>query len=592
MRAFVIPDYCAFTVSRIIKENVIMKNNCKRILSLTLTLLMLISAIPLSTGIIFSSSASEVGNIIEFGSYPQSEVTDSAVISAIDNMWYEGEIEFVSYDYYFGFGTSYDEGLETNFTDEYMKYADVTIDGVKYRTVMIDRFRPNYTHLDNTAGNTTTYQDDNGFETSTMYYFKYEPLKWRVLDPATGLMMCESIIDSQPYLNQVYFSNDWSGGCYYNNVDHTIYANNYAESSIRAWLNADFYNTAFSAEEKTSIKNTAVDNTRIGTFGDDYSCQNTTDKVFLLSQNDVTNTAYGFTNDTYSTTRHAKATAYAKAQNVQVESNASYLGNSMWFLRTPGSSDYLASKVSFDGRVTSDMVFDTYVGIRPAICAQLHSHSFTEYVYNDDATCLNDGTETATCTCGETDTRTKTNSALGHAWGNGTVTTDATCTAEGIKTFTCTRCNATKTEAIEAINHAGAYDVEATDATCTATGLTAGRYCPDCETWLTAQETVGALGHAWNNGSITTDATCNADGVKTYTCTRCAETKTETIAKTGHYDEDNNGICDTCGASMEAKACSCNCHKTGILNFFFRIFLFFQKLFGLNKTCACGVNHY
>ena len=38
--------------------------------------------------------------------------------------------------------------------------------------------------------------------------------------------------------------------------------------------------------------------------------------------------------------------------------------------------------------------------------------------------------------------------------------------------------------------------------------------------------------------------------------------------------------------------CKCNCHKSGIVKFFFRIILFFQKLFKQNKVCKCGVNHY
>lgn len=41
----------------------------------------------------------------------------------------------------------------------------------------------------------------------------------------------------------------------------------------------------------------------------------------------------------------------------------------------------------------------------------------------------------------------------------------------------------------------------------------------------------------------------------------------------------------------ENKPCSCNCHKGGIAGFFFRIINFFEKLFGKNKVCACGVKH-
>ena len=39
---------------------------------------------------------------------------------------------------------------------------------------------------------------------------------------------------------------------------------------------------------------------------------------------------------------------------------------------------------------------------------------------------------------------------------------------------------------------------------------------------------------------------------------------------------------------FETGDCECKCH-TG--NFFFRIILFFQKLFGMNKVCICGVKH-
>lgn len=43
--------------------------------------------------------------------------------------------------------------------------------------------------------------------------------------------------------------------------------------------------------------------------------------------------------------------------------------------------------------------------------------------------------------------------------------------------------------------------------------------------------------------------------------------------------------------SSNPSNCSCNCHKGGIKGFFFKILNFFQKLFGKNKVCACGVKH-
>ena len=38
--------------------------------------------------------------------------------------------------------------------------------------------------------------------------------------------------------------------------------------------------------------------------------------------------------------------------------------------------------------------------------------------------------------------------------------------------------------------------------------------------------------------------------------------------------------------------CSCGCHKKGIAKLFFKIKLFFQKIFKKNRVCKCGVNHY
>ena len=42
-----------------------------------------------------------------------------------------------------------------------------------------------------------------------------------------------------------------------------------------------------------------------------------------------------------------------------------------------------------------------------------------------------------------------------------------------------------------------------------------------------------ALGHAWDGGKVTKPATETETGIKTFTCTRCSETKTETIPATG-----------------------------------------------------------
>ncbi len=63
----------------------------------------------------------------------------------------------------------------------------------------------------------------------------------------------------------------------------------------------------------------------------------------------------------------------------------------------------------------------------------------------------------------------------------------------------------------------------------------------------------------WDGGSVTQAATCSSEGVKTYTCTSCGKTKTESIAKTDHsyvtekipatcteYGQDRT-YCSVCG---------------------------------------------
>jgi len=74
----------------------------------------------------------------------------------------------------------------------------------------------------------------------------------------------------------------------------------------------------------------------------------------------------------------------------------------------------------------------------------------------------------------------------------------------------------------------------AKEATCTEPGYTGDTYCKDCNEKIADGKVIPALGHAWDNGVITTAPTCENAGVKTFTCTRCNETKTDAISATGH----------------------------------------------------------
>ena len=62
-------------------------------------------------------------------------------------------------------------------------------------------------------------------------------------------------------------------------------------------------------------------------------------------------------------------------------------------------------------------------------------------------------------------------------------------------------------------------------------------YCEKCGAELSRKtvEVPALTEHKWDNGKETKKATCKEDGVKTYTCTVCGETKTETIKATGEH---------------------------------------------------------
>ena len=78
--------------------------------------------------------------------------------------------------------------------------------------------------------------------------------------------------------------------------------------------------------------------------------------------------------------------------------------------------------------------------------------------------------------------------------------------------------------------HKHSYKDVVTAPTCTEKGYTT-HTCACGDSYVDTY--VDALGHAWDNGKVTKEPTETETGVKTFTCTRCGETKTETISATG-----------------------------------------------------------
>ena len=280
-------------------------------------------------------------NHIQFGSYPQTDVTESmgAVLDSKASGW-------KSYRYFSGSGSTTDGKMTAG---DYMLYCDVTYESNKYRGVTFGTYRPICTGYQTTASaNEKTFQDDNGYVCGKVYWFLYEPLQWRVVNSQIGLALCESIVDSQPYSNFLLRSN----GENYN--DAGALATDWDTSSLKAWLNADFTAAAFTAEQQNAML--SLDGSAAG------------EKVFVLTEPESTNPVYF----SRSALRQAKGSDYAKCQGLQVDPT----GYSDWRTRSPGVNSYYTTSAFFDGTVGElCSVCLSCVGIRPAIKLELSSLS-------------------------------------------------------------------------------------------------------------------------------------------------------------------------------------------------------------------------
>lgn len=312
------------------------------------------------------------GEYILFGSYPQTKVTDSTLASTLNSA--AGTLPtnansqaWTSYKYYQGTG---DLGSQSNTTD-YMWYQDITYGGEKFRGVYFTSYRPYLTNY--VSGTGYIMQKENGYNISTVYWFQYEPIQWRILseENSSALILCEMLIDSQEFYHTS--NNREING-------QTIYANNYAESNIRAWLNDNFYNTAFDSLQKQLIQLTTVDNSASTTSSasNPYACENTVDNIFLLSYQDMINTEYGFNANANAkdAARQKGATDYALCQGVEMSASETELfgfNKGVWWLRSPSdASDHQACDI-FGSGYSYDIsrVWHTIYGVCPALYIQL-----------------------------------------------------------------------------------------------------------------------------------------------------------------------------------------------------------------------------
>ena len=225
------------------------------------------------------------GKTVQYGLYPQKNVNDSSLVSELNKI-----TEPKTNGWYL-------------YNDEY--YA---------KTVA----KPN----------NDSYEFDDGtpIEKDETYWFKCEPIVWNVLSNNEG----EYYLVSSTLLDVHQYDDD---------------KNSYDESSIRSWLNDDFFNSAF-ALGNDNIFETTVDNSAATTDSEDntYACDDTLDYVFMPSYKDYQNTDYGFAPTTIdSDSRCCRTTDWARARGAFSENEATpnYNGNGYYWTRSPysGQSD-------------------------------------------------------------------------------------------------------------------------------------------------------------------------------------------------------------------------------------------------------------
>ena len=185
-------------------------------------------------------------------------------------------------------------------------------------------------------GSGYTFSTGDRISRNTTYYFKVEPIRWRILTTNDGkaFILCDSIIANQRYDSS---------------------SNNYKNSDVRAWLNETFYETAFTDLQKQIILTTEVDNGTSNSGGGFFPgmSENTNDKVFLLSYNELNNSAYGLTSNAL---RRMLTSDYARATGAYMSTNSSNYGAGYWWLRTPYnrySNSNSVRYVNYDGSINN-----------------------------------------------------------------------------------------------------------------------------------------------------------------------------------------------------------------------------------------------
>lgn len=252
-----------------------------------------------------------------FGYYPQREIYDTKLLEALNKIHSVNERGYIEYN-----------GME---------FAKVTIINNHI-----------YAKLDDSVTEENADQlftSGTGYEVGAVHYFLVEPLSWKVCKNSNGVLtlLSENVIDTHIY-------SQYTEERIINGV--TVYPSNYEHSDIRAWLNGPFVDICFTEEEKALLLNTELKNEANlyeGSGNNPVKDNKTTDKVYILSFQEVSDSKYGYGLSGAGTTlftRYAPATDYARAKG-SIKHVIDNNNSSNWMIRT--SHIYSRLHICFGG---------------------------------------------------------------------------------------------------------------------------------------------------------------------------------------------------------------------------------------------------
>ena len=328
---------CQKRIEEIKAKNEKNEKQLKRVVAITVPIICVCIAfvIVLCTVIIPQLKYNKAMNLLESGDYDSAyalleEISDNETIASSK---YDRAIKCIdSGDY----ESAYILLKDISYKDSKEKCANIK---TKYNRILMRKAA---------VGNKITfgtYEQDNDTSNGA------EDIEWLVLAKENNkiLVISDKALDCQRY-NAIHKEITWE------------------QCSLRKWLNDSFLNTAFSEEERALIQSTTVSADKNPQYQYRNPGNATTDKVFLLSINEV----HKYFSDINA--RECSPTAYAKAQGART-STYNGVDTCAWWLRSPGSEQSFATSIDDLGWVNSRgySVSSFVFSVRPALWIDLDS---------------------------------------------------------------------------------------------------------------------------------------------------------------------------------------------------------------------------